>query len=331
MANWLQRQWFTFTLWHFLLFPISWIFWILISTRRLFYKCGLFKSYRLNVPVIVVGNINVGGAGKTPVVIWLVEQLKLAGYQPGVISRGYGSALVGTAPVLPASNPADVGDEPVLIAMRTSCPVFVSTKRVDAGLALLAAHPECNVIISDDGLQHYALQRDVELVVFDADKGFGNSALLPAGPLRESKSRLNTVDVVIGNGEQSRLRESVTAVALNMQLKATTFYNLNQRELTWMPADFAGKSITAIAGIGHPERFFSQLSSMGLNFQPKAYNDHYQYCAEDFKVIDTDVILMTEKDAVKCTSFAQSNFWVLPVTAEINSQLLTIILNKLNK
>lgn len=331
MANWLQKQWLTFTLWHVLLLPISWLFFVITACRRALYQCGFLNSYRLPVPVVVVGNINVGGAGKTPVVIWLAEQLKLAGYKPGVISRGYGSNLVGVAAVLPTSNPVDVGDEPVLIAMRTACPVFVGAKRVAAGLALLKVHSECDILISDDGLQHYALQRDVELVVVDAAKGFGNGALLPAGPLREPKGRLKAVDVVVSNGSSSNLPALASPAFVEMQLKPASFRNLGHRQSLATPADFAGKTITAIAGIGNPDRFFNQLSAMGLNFKRKAYNDHYQYTAQDFDNLETDIVIMTEKDAVKCTSFAQPNFWVLPVSAEIDAQLMTIILNKLDK
>jgi len=331
MANWLQKQWLTFTLWHLLLLPLSWLFLIVTAFRRYLYKRGFLSSYRLHVPVIVVGNINVGGAGKTPVVIWLAEHLKQAGYTPGVISRGYGSDLVGIASVSPKSRPAAVGDEPVLIATRTACPVFVGAQRAEAGLALLKAHPECDILISDDGLQHYALQRDVELVVVDSTKGFGNGSLLPAGPLREQQSRLKTVDAIVSNGSAFNLNALVTPPLVEMQLKAASFYNLLNRQSVLAPADFAGKSITAIAGIGNPDRFFNQLSAMGLNFKRKAYNDHYQYCAQDFASLETDIVIMTEKDAVKCASFAQSNFWVLPVSAEIDVQLMTVILNKLDR
>lgn len=331
MANWLQKQWLTFTPWHLLLLPISWLFLIITVFRRILYNRGFLKSHRLPVPVIVVGNINIGGAGKTPVVIWLAEQLRQAGYKPGVVSRGYGSDLIGVAAVAPVSNPAGVGDEPVLIAMRTACPVFVGARRVEAGLALLKAHPECNILISDDGLQHYALQRDVELVVVDGAKGFGSGALLPAGPLREPISRLQTVDAVVSNGSASNLKALVTTTAISMELKATSFYNLINRQSLATPADFTEKTVTAIAGIGNPDRFFNQLSAMGLNFKRKAYNDHYQYSAQDFQNLETDIVIMTEKDAVKCTSFAQPNFWVLPVSAEIDAQLMAVILNKLDK
>lgn len=336
MSKWLQRQWLTFTLWHILLLPVSWVFFIIITIRKLLYKAGFLRSFRLDVPVIVVGNINVGGAGKTPLVIWLAEQLKLLGYQPGIVSRGYGSNLLGVASVTADSQPANVGDEPVLIATNTACPVFVGARRVEAGLALLKAHPECNVIISDDGLQHYALQRDIELVVFDGMKGYGNGALLPAGPLREPVSRLNTVDFLVRNGQSTdatrQLVNQLTApLPIEMCLKVGSFYNLNNRQLKTDAASIADKTITAIAGIGNPERFFRQLSAMGLHFNSQAYNDHYQYSAKDFESIETDIVLMTEKDAVKCRSFARPNFWVLPVVADIDTQLITSIFSKLDK
>lgn len=331
MANWLQKQWLTFTPWHLLLLPVSYLFSAIVTLRKYLYKAGWLRSCRLSVPVIVVGNINVGGAGKTPLVIWLAEQLAALGYKPGIISRGYGSSLVGIAAVSSKSDPRQVGDEPVLIAMRTSCPVFVGAKRADVGRALLAAHPECNIIISDDGLQHYALHRDIEIVVFDGVKGFGNQALLPAGPLRESVDRLKAVDIIVSNGTPVDASLAVVQQPVEMQLKASAFYKLNNRQLVSDSATFVGKSITAIAGIGNPDRFFRQLTAMGLHFDSKVYNDHYQYRSQDFEHIRTDILLMTEKDAVKCLSFARDNFWVLPVNAELDRQMLTYILNKLDQ
>lgn len=329
MHNWLQKQWAVFTYWHMLLLPISWLFWLLSALRRFFYRVNIFKSYRLAVPVIVVGNINVGGTGKTPFVIWLAEQLKLSGYMPGIISRGYGGKAGELMQALPDTNPTLVGDEPVLIAHRTHCPVFVSSDRIQAGESLLRQFPECNVIISDDGLQHYRMQRDVEIVIYDAAKAFGNGALLPAGPLRESVNRLSAVDAVICN-DNSQETNAVTNF-FNMQLLSGEFYNLAQPALTASAADFAGKKIFAIAGIGNPQRFFSQLSELGLHFDSRAFADHYLYSLDDFANINADIILMTEKDAVKCRSFALKNFWVLPVSALIKKDLMPIILNKLNK
>jgi tetraacyldisaccharide 4'-kinase len=329
MHRWLQEQWAIFSYWHMVLLPISWLFGLITSLRRFFYKVHLLKSYRLAVPVIVVGNINVGGTGKTPLVIWLAEQLKIAGYSPGIISRGYGGMAGDAVHVSVSQNPALVGDEPVLIANRTHCPVFVSPNRIHAGQSLLQQFPTCNVIISDDGLQHYRMQRDVEIVVYDATMAFGNGALLPAGPLRETRSRLSTVDVVVSNGLSEY--EPIVKNAFSMQLVADSFYNLSQPLQKASAADFSGKKIFAIAGIGNPQRFFNQLEQLGLQFESRAFIDHYQYQPEDFAEIDADIVLMTEKDAVKCKCFARDNFWVLPVHAMFKDNLMPTILNKLNK
>ncbi len=331
MADWLQKQWLGFTFWHILLMPLSWVFGVVVVSRKWLYKTGWLKSVRLSVPVVIVGNINVGGTGKTPLVIWLAEQLQSAGYRPGIISRGYGGNAKQVAEVFTSSNPFEVGDEPVLIAMRTSCPVFVSAGRVEAGRALLAAHPECNVIISDDGLQHYRLQRDVEIIVYDSVKGFGNGALLPAGPLRESKNRLKTVDAVVSNGSVVNDALLLTLKPIEMQLESTDFYNALDNRIKSDAQAFIGQKVLAIAGIGNPMRFFNQLRRMGLNFQSQSYSDHHAFTVRDFEGVEADVIVMTEKDAVKCRSFANSNFWVLPANAVIKNDLLMTILNKLNK
>lgn len=331
MANWLQKQWHKFTLWQILLMPLSWVFYIVTSVRRLLYKNGWLKSVRLSVPVVVVGNINVGGTGKTPLVIWLAEQLQLAGYKPGIISRGYGGSVKQVTEVMALSNPLEVGDEPVLIATRTSCPVFVSANRVEAGQAMLATYPACNIIISDDGLQHYRLQRDVEIVVYDSVKGFGNGALLPAGPLRESKNRLKTVDAIVSNGSVVNSKLLPAVKSIEMQLESAAFYNALDNRITTDAQLFRHQKVLAIAGIGNPGRFFKQLRLLGLDFKSRAYPDHHAFKVEDFAGIDADVVVMTEKDAVKCRSFARSNFWVLPVSAVMKNDLIVIILNKLNK
>jgi tetraacyldisaccharide 4'-kinase len=329
MAYWFQKQWAAFTFWHIILMPLSWLFGFIVFLRKYLFQHGWLKSYRLNVPVIVVGNINVGGTGKTPLVIWLAEQMKLAGYKPGIISRGYGGSARHVAEVLPDSNTIEAGDEAVLIAARTNCPVFVSADRVLAGQHLLKTYPECNVIISDDGLQHYRMQRDVEIVVYDSVKGFGNGALLPAGPLRESKARLQTVDAVISNGADNR--GSVNNFnPIEMQLVAEDFYNLLDVQKKSSAQALSQQAILAIAGIGNPQRFFDQLGAMGLQFESRAYADHYMFQAKDFQHINADVVLMTEKDAVKCRAFAQPNFWVMPVSAVVKDGLMPVVLNKLN-
>jgi tetraacyldisaccharide 4'-kinase len=329
MASWLQKQWTAFTFWHIILIPFSWLFGIVVFLRRYLYQHDWLKSYRLNVPVIVVGNINIGGTGKTPFVIWLAGQLESAGYKPGIISRGYGGSAQQVIEVVPGSDATVAGDEAVLIATRTNCPVFVNADRVSAGQHLLAAYPDCNVIISDDGLQHYRMQRDVEIVVYDSVKEFGNGALLPAGPLRESKARLKTVDALVCNGTGSR--ESLKYFnPVVMQLVATDFYNLLDVKKKSCADTFMQQRILAVAGIGNPQRFFDQLSGLGLQFESRTFPDHYIFQAKDFEYANADVVLMTEKDAVKCRVFAQPNFWVLPVSAEVSNELISVVLNKLN-
>lgn len=328
MHQWLQKQWTTYTLWHLLLAPVSLLFGFLSAIRRCLYRFNILKSYKLPVPVIVVGNINVGGTGKTPLVIWLVQQLISAGYKPGVISRGYGGAAQHAQLVTASSDAYQVGDEPVLIAMRTECPVAVSKNRVSAGQYLLSSFPDCNILISDDGLQHYRMCRDAEIIVYDAEKAFGNRMLLPAGPLRETVARLKTASAVVSNGE---MHASIAAKnTFSMQLLAEDFYHLSQPSARATASTFAGKKILAIAGIGNPDRFFNHLEQMGLQFEKRAYADHYAYSETDFSDVNADVVLMTEKDAVKCKPFARDNFWVMPVKAQVEKGLMPIILNQLN-
>jgi tetraacyldisaccharide 4'-kinase len=333
MADWLQRQWVTYTFWHVFLLPISWFFASVVYLRCLLYKKEWLKSEKLPVPVVIVGNINVGGTGKTPLVIWLADQLQLAGYKPGIISRGYAGRVKHVEEVFFDSNPQQVGDEPVLIAQRTACPLFVSANRTLAGQSLLKAHPECNVIISDDGLQHYRLQRDVEIAVFDSTKGFGNQLLLPAGPLREPISRLSSIDLLVSNGRSGDFKQTVELDDLDiveMNLRSKSFFNLVDPSIQVDIASFSGKKVVAIAGIGNPDRFFKQLTMMGLHFIAKAFSDHYVYTLDDLSSLQADVILMTEKDAVKCKRFAVESFWVMPVNAEITGDLMGPILKKLD-
>lgn len=329
IRDWIQCQWTRFTPWHFILLPLSWCFGVLAAIRRWLYKCRILKSYRLPVPVIVVGNINVGGTGKTPLVIWLAKQLKMVGFNPGIISRGYGVDLKNTVNVTADSDPTKVGDEPVLMASRAVCPVAVSPDRIAAARMLLSQYSDCNVIISDDGLQHYRMQRDVEVVVFDANKKFGNSALLPAGPLREPINRLKNVDAVVCNGGPTSSHG--LPHSMNMQLVAENFYNLADPNQKVEAGYFKDKKLLAIAGIGNPQRFFEQLKALGLAFEARAFKDHHAYQVQDFENIAADAVIMTEKDAVKCKLFAKPNFWALPVEAVLDKGFLPTILAKLNQ
>lgn len=311
-------------LFYLVLVPLSALFGALIMLRRWLYKRNILKSHALSAPVIVVGNIHLGGTGKTPVVVWLVEQLKAKGYKPGVISRGYGAKIAEPTSVSANSRAADVGDEPLMIAKRCACPVFVSANRVAAGEALLKAHPDCNVLISDDGLQHYRLKRAVEIALVNSDALEG-AWILPAGPLREPSRRLNQVDAVICNGEKT------IDSAFEMQLVGAQFYNLLDPDLKATAADFKHKSVKAMAGIGKPTRFFEHLRNLGLNFAGVSFDDHHAYTASDLAKLNCDVLLMTEKDAVKCQPYAQSHHWVLPVSANIDAGLLDIVLKKLQE
>ena len=320
-------------LFYVVLLPLSWIFALLTCLRRWAYRFGLLKTYALPVPVIIVGNIHIGGSGKTPVVIWLVQQLKQLGYRPAVISRGYGGSAKLPTAVNAHSKPKIVGDEPVLIANRCDCPVWVGADRVHVGVELLKAHPDCNVIISDDGLQHYRLQRDMEIAVIDAETYFKNARLLPAGSLREPMRRLQTVDAVIKNGHKNteNYQPINMAYTYQMQLTGSEFYNLKEPDLKASATDFKRQSIKAMAGIGNPARFFEHLRQLGLNFAASSFDDHHPFIALDLAKMECDIVLMTEKDAVKCRPFALAHHWVLPIEANIDGDLMQLAVQKLQQ
>lgn len=332
LSGWLEKQWAGTGWWQLVLWPVSQLFRLLSLLRRAAYRAGLLRSRRLPVPVIVVGNVSVGGTGKTPLVQWLAGFLKQNGLTPGVLSRGYGGSEQGPVCVPPSGDAQRYGDEPVLLATTLASPVWIGRDRFSVGAALLAAHPECNVLISDDGLQHYALQRDVELVVVDAERGFGNARLLPAGPLREGLWRLRDVDAVVINGGSSvnGVNPDVTQGAHTMQLKGVQIRNLTTGECKDVGALF-GKKVHAVAGIGHPQRFFAHLSGLGLSFTPHPFPDHHVFETDDLAWPAADAILMTEKDAVKCNGFADARYWALPVQAHLPPNLGRLILERLRK
>ncbi|MEN3366994.1 MAG: tetraacyldisaccharide 4-kinase [Burkholderiales bacterium] len=312
-----------------MLLPVSLVFLTLTAARRALYAVGLLRSVRLPVPVIVVGNVFVGGTGKTPFTIWLVESLRHAGYVPGVISRGYGAKNDVPQTVSPDSAPGEVGDEPILIAMRGKCPVVVGRNRAAAAKELLQAYPNVNLIVSDDGLQHYALARDLEIVMCDA-RGNGNGWLLPAGPLREPPSRRRDFTVV--NAE--RLPNGIPLDAVRMQLVGEVAERLSDRSqsMALNAVHANGPSIVAAAGIGNPARFFATLRGAGLVFEEMPLPDHYDFSENLFKGLQADVILITEKDAVKCSRIDalrnDPRIWVVPVTARIDKALAEQIVEK---
>ena len=326
LSRWLQRQWFiqrrpTPALW--LLLPLHGLYVVLSAFNR-----WLARPVRLPVPVVVVGNITVGGAGKTPVTLWLAQQLKRLGWRPGIVSRGYGRTTDDVREVTSLAAPDEVGDEPVLLARRAAVPVYVGQRRAEAGLKLLAAHPEVNVILCDDGLQHYRLARDVELAVFDA-RGAGNGWRLPLGPLREPLSRLATVNAIIGP-KLKKFRASSSVPLYALELCPGRFYRLGNPAQTASASELAGRPKRyAVAGIGHPQRFFQTLEDLGLGCETRSFPDHHRYCPEDLAFAADGIVLMTEKDAVKCQSLNIGEAWVLPVEAELPSALVDLIVEKI--
>lgn len=294
--------WYGRSPWILPLLPLAGIYCAVVGVRRLAYRWKLLRMQRLPVPVIVVGNLTVGGTGKTPLIAWLAEFLRVQGFRPGLVARGYG----GTARHWPQqvradSDPRAVGDEPVLLTRLTGCPMAVAPDRVAAAQALLE-HSRCDVILSDDGLQHYALGRDLEIAVIDGVRRFGNRWCLPAGPLREPVSRLASVDLVVSNGLAGS-NEFAMAVQVGDAV------NLLTGERCPLEA-FRGQRIRAIAGIGRPERFFEALRRQGLDVEGHVFPDHHAYRPEDLAFAD-GALLMTEKDAVKCRRFAQAHYWAV--------------------
>lgn len=308
--------------------PLAWLLWplsllmrVVVGLRRQLYARGILMSGRLPVPLVVVGNIHVGGVGKTPLTLYLLQALREAGWRPGVISRGYGRASQDVRVVSASSSAADCGDEPLLVHVRSGCPVVVGRDRLSAGRLLLQQFPDTDLIISDDGLQHYRLQRDIELCVLDGLRGWGNGFLLPAGPLREPPSRLRSVSALIVHGDAQALPGCpADAPCFHMHLQPGEFYRLQSPQQRLSVADLQGRHLLAVAGIGSPERFFNTLRQLGLQFDERPFADHHQFSADDLRT-DADIILMTEKDAVKCRGLDSAKIVVLPVSAAVHPDL----------
>ncbi|WP_303905816.1 tetraacyldisaccharide 4'-kinase [Thiohalomonas denitrificans] len=305
------------------LLPLEGLFCGLSALRRLAYGYGLLRVHRCAVPVIVVGNITVGGTGKTPLVARLAVLLREAGYRPGIVSRGYGGgASQWPQAVNGASDPQSVGDEPVLLARTTGCPVMAGPDRVAAADALV--QQGVDAIISDDGLQHYRLGRSVEIAVLDGERRAGNGHCLPAGPLRERTNRLDKVDWVVVNGEPASDREQC------MTFVPGRLHRIDGSEGERPLKDWTGKRVHAVAGIGHPERFFAMLKRAGMEVTPHPFADHYPYGPSDLAFGDHRPVVMTEKDAVKCRLFAQPHWWSVPVRAELDSVFETGLLQQID-
>jgi tetraacyldisaccharide 4'-kinase len=306
------------------LLPLSWLFCFVAIVRRALYRTGLFKVHHQPVPVIIVGNISVGGTGKTPLVTWLIDVLRKNGYTPGIVSRGYGGqATHWPQQVRADSDPRMVGDEAVLLSQRCECPMAVGPDRAEAAAALLE-HTDCDVIVADDGLQHYALGRDVEIAVVDGVRRFGNQHCLPAGPLREPLSRLATVDMVVTNGVPG-VRE------YRMDLVPGNLRNLKFAGRHATLDSFSGQTVHAIAGIGNPDRFFQQLGNHGIAVIRHPFVDHHPFVADDIDFDDELPVLMTEKDAVKCQPFATEQHWCVPVDASVDERIVPLLLRLIKR
>ncbi|MEI8298477.1 MAG: tetraacyldisaccharide 4'-kinase [Pseudomonadota bacterium] len=307
MRIWLERMWYGQAGGSAWLLPVSWLFLALVQLRRQAYRRGWLASGHPGRPVVVIGNLTVGGSGKTPLTVWLACALAARGLRVGIASRGYGGRVIRPAPVSADSDPVEVGDEPVLLARRSGARVVVGRDRL-AAARLLA--PDVDVILADDGLQHYPLQRDLEILVIDGERRFGNGRLLPAGPLREPVSRAAHVDAIVVNGGAAAAGE------IAMQVEAGEVVSLDGGCRLPLAA-YAGRQVHAVAGIGHPARFYATLRAAGVVPIEHALADHAALTAADLAFGDTLPVLMTEKDAVKCRHFPPARLAFLEVSAQL--------------
>lgn len=310
--------------------PLSQLFCFVSFIRRQLYRTGLLKSIAFDVPVIIVGNISVGGSGKTPLLIALCEHLKQQGKKPGVVSRGYGGTVESVKQIEKTDAVKGVGDEPSMIFQRCACPVVVGRNRA-AAVAYLLENNDCDIVLSDDGLQHYRLQRQFEIAVIDAQRKHGNGFCLPAGPLREKVSRLKSVDAVVYNAKPQD----------DFAVRNSCFYQLKFEQVVNVVNDetkplqtLKALPVLAVAGIGFPKRFFDCLNDEGLTIQQQPYADHYDFVESDITAWAGKCVLMTEKDAVKCRQLLQAkaagntlynDVWYLPVTAMMNDNLQNLL------
>ncbi len=324
----LSKGWYSNERWPLLLVPLSRLASVIINRRR--HRFLTNGPYWVSpVPLIVVGNITVGGTGKTPLVQSLVSHLKSWGYHPGIISRGYGGSSKKYPLAVKIDTPAsECGDEPLMLAQTTGCPVYVDPDRCSAAQQLIK-HEQVDVIVSDDGLQHYRMGRDIEIVVIDGERGVGNGQLLPAGPLREPVSRLGSVDYVVINGV-SNFPEFLEYDCMSLIPKALV--NLvDGREVQPgnISSEFTGQTVRAIAGIGNPTRFFNSLKALGLNIDAQAFEDHHAYSKTDIEY--NGPVIMTEKDAVKCYPLATTEHWYLKIGAQLPEELFCNLRDQLQR
>ncbi len=317
MRHWYRRGALAWLLW-----PASLAFAFVVTVRRLLFRLRILPSTHPGIPVVVVGNLTVGGSGKTPLVLWIVQLLQANGWSPAIVSRGYGGRVGRPRAATVVSEPEDVGDEPVLLARRSGCPVWVGPRRAQVIAALRLQHPEVDLVVLDDGLQHYALRRDVEIAVVDS-RGFGNGLLLPAGPLREPPRRLRSVDAVVSH-------QNAQVQGFQMILEGETVHRITDARERRPVQSFRGQRVHAVAGIGDPNRFFLHLTRLGVRVVPHPFADHHPLTAEELQFGDEAPVMMTEKDAVKLRGHGRANWWVLPVSAQLDPAFGDWLLGKLN-
>ena len=307
----IEKVWYSKNIFSLLLSPLSLIYISIIYLRHTLYHLGLISITKINVPTIVIGNIVAGGTGKTPLVIWLAKHFKDKGFLPGIVSRGYGGTYLSNIELVkPTSNPLLVGDEPVIIARNTNCPVVVAKKRAKGAKKLVEKY-NCNIILCDDGMQHYSLARDIEIAVIDGQRRFGNNYCFPAGPLREPKSRIFKADLIVS-------KYNARTCEHKMDYTYKQLVSLNELSKTIPISDLHGMTVHAIAGINNPDHFFSYLRSHKLELIIHKFPDHYSYTEDDVKFNDNFSVVMTEKDAVKCLNYSSDKHWYIPISAELS-------------
>lgn len=314
----IERAWYRGARWLTWLAPLESLYRVVVERRRQAYRSGRREVWRAPVPIVVVGNLSVGGTGKSPLVAWLVRWLMDNGWRPGIISRGYGGKADSYPLEVTARTPVDQsGDEPLMLAQQTGAPVVVDPDR-PAAARWLIERLQCDIVIADDGLQHYALGRELELVVVDGARGFGNRHCLPRGPLREPLQRLTEVDALIGNGGLAAIADGdgkgVPRFSMTLSPRAWRHLRSGARHPVESAPFSLETPVAALAGIGHPQRFFDTLDALNVPFQAHAFGDHHRFSSADLPAAPT-IVVMTAKDAVKCAAFADERCWVLEVEA----------------
>ncbi|THB74090.1 MAG: tetraacyldisaccharide 4'-kinase [Gammaproteobacteria bacterium] len=325
MKQWLLKKWSSRNWLTILLLPVSLLYRFVILKKRSAFLTN--PPIKHPIPIVIVGNIYVGGTGKTPIVVHIVNLLKKRGYNPAVISRGYGVKVDIPKEVGNGSSTKQVGDEPMLIYNNCNVPIVVGPDR-NASVEYILQKCDCDIIISDDGLQHYALNRDIEIVVFDGQKGLGNGFLLPAGPLREPFDRINRADFTLINGNSSYLKGTSFFLEIEHAVNMVCGETVDLKQFSIKAG--IGK-VHAVAGIGNPERFFAQLEQFGLEVIRHEYDDHYPYSEHNLDFVDGYPVVMTEKDAVKCMKFAKDDWWMIPASVRFSGDFESQFLAKVKQ